>query len=132
MADTVTNVVSHDGARNYVLHLTNRSDGTGESAVTKVDVSTLTGPDGFSTLTQLAVESIEYDVQGFSRVDLLWDANTNQPIALLGTGNGYFDRAGIDQVDPQATGFTGDVLLTTNGAVNGASYDILVHFKKHA
>lgn len=124
MADTVTSNVINNGPRNYIIHLTNRSDGTGESAVTKVDASTISDASTFS------VKSIEYDVQGFSRVDLLYDADTDQPLALLGTGQGYLDRATAFQSDPQATGFTGDIKLTTNGATTSASYDITLHLIK--
>ena len=41
MADAVTSQTIVDGDRYAVIKLTNVSDGTGESAVTKVDVSSL-------------------------------------------------------------------------------------------
>ena len=41
MADAVTSQTIQDGARKAVLKFTNASDGTGESAVKKVDVSAL-------------------------------------------------------------------------------------------
>ena len=41
MADAVTSTTIQDGNRIAVIQLTNTSDGTGESAVTKVDVSAL-------------------------------------------------------------------------------------------
>ena len=41
MADTVTTQTLADGPKTAVLKLTNISDGSGESAVTKVDVSAL-------------------------------------------------------------------------------------------
>ena len=130
MADTVTSQVINDGKRNYTINLTNRSDGTGESAVTKVDISTLDGPRG-GDCAYFSVDSIEYDISGFSRVDLLWDATTDQPLALISTGQGYFDRHSSNPADPKATGFTGDLKLTTNGAASGASYDITLKLIKH-
>ena len=42
MADAVTSQTIQDGQRKAVLKFTNASDGTGESAVKKVDVSALT------------------------------------------------------------------------------------------
>ena len=42
MADAVTSQTIQDGERKAVLKFTNASDGTGESAVKKVDVSALT------------------------------------------------------------------------------------------
>ena len=43
MADAVTSQIINDnkGAKSILVKLTNISDGTGESAVTKVDVSAL-------------------------------------------------------------------------------------------
>jgi hypothetical protein len=41
MADAVTTTTIQDGDRIAVIQLTNTSDGTGESAVTKIDVSGL-------------------------------------------------------------------------------------------
>jgi len=41
MADAVTTQIIHDGDRQVVMKFTNISDGTGEAAVQKVDVSTL-------------------------------------------------------------------------------------------
>ena len=42
MADAVTSTTVLDGDKDFIVQLTNVSDGTGESAVAKVDVSTLT------------------------------------------------------------------------------------------
>ena len=39
MADAVTSQTIQDGERKAILKFTNISDGTGESAVTKIDVS---------------------------------------------------------------------------------------------
>ena len=39
MADTVTSKTIEDGPRTAIMYFTNVSDGTGESAVAKVDVS---------------------------------------------------------------------------------------------
>ena len=41
MADAVTSTTIVDDDRKAIIQLTNTSDGTGESAVTKIDVSAL-------------------------------------------------------------------------------------------
>jgi len=46
MADTVNTSVLRNVGRHYSVHLTNECDGTGESAVAKVDISTLTNASG--------------------------------------------------------------------------------------
>lgn len=131
MADTVDTLTIRNAVRlngKLVVRLTNESDGTGESGVTKVDISTFTTPAG-SAATYSVVERIDYQVNGFNYVTLRWDHTTDDEIAVL-AGNGVLDltRQG-GRVDPKSTGGTGDILLTTDGAVDGASYDITLYLK---
>lgn len=135
MADAVTtNVVSDSDAR-YAVHLTNISDGTGESAVIKVDKSTLLAEDGAEPAS-LDIEEVRWNIQGFTSVRLLWD-HTTDDVALVLTGNGYEDFRGQPDnaakkglADPRSSGGTGDILLTTAGAVSGATYDITLRLRK--
>ena len=90
MVDTVDSKVVFAGTRRRVVHLTNISDGTGEADVVKVDVSALTGPDGTAP-TYTVIEEIQWSINGFTSVRLEWDATTDDEIAILGTGNGYFN-----------------------------------------
>ena len=55
MADAVTSQTIQDDNRKAVLKFTNISDGTGESAVTKIDVSALTKNSGGDSCTEVAV-----------------------------------------------------------------------------
>ena len=99
------------------------SDGTGESNVIKVDISTLLNTSG-QTVTYTAVEEIEWDVQGFSSVKLSWDHTTDDVMKLL-SGRGAVSYKHLGYLfDPRSTGGTGDILLTSTGAVVGATYDI--------
>lgn len=125
MADTVNTQVIRDGGRRYVVHLTNESDGTGESDVTKVDISTITIPSG-TTPTYTVVEEIFGNVVGTGRVVLEWDHTANDEIAVL-SGNFYLNWAEQGgMVDPKSAGGTGDILLTTNGFASGDGYDITI------
>ena len=128
MADTVTTNVVFNGTRHYVLHITNESDGTGEAAVVKVDLSTLTGPDGTAP-TRSSIIDIDYDVSGFNYVTLAWDHTTND-VAMVLKGSGFvdFSEAG-GLVDPASNGGTGDLILTTDGSLDGASYDIRIKLR---
>lgn len=124
MADTVNSNVIFAGTRRRVVQLTNISDGTGESDVVKVDVSTLTGPDG-SAPTSVTIEEVTWSIQGFTSVRLEFDATTDDEAMVLGAGNGYASFVNMGGLkDPKSTGTTGDLLLTTAGAVSGATYDI--------
>lgn len=128
MADTVdTKVIRNDHGR-YVVRLLNQSDGTGESAVTKVDVSTLTATNG-GTPTYTTINRIEYSVFGMNHVTLFWDANTDDEIAVL-SGQGVLEftpDGGL--TDPKSAGTTGDIKLTTDGATASGGYDITIWMK---
>lgn len=129
MTDTVDSKVLFAGTLRRIVRLTNISDGTGESGVVKVDSSALTGPDG-TTGPKLVIEEIQWSINGFTSVRLHWDADEDDEIAVLGTGNGYFsfkNAGGL--VDPQSTGHLEDIKLTTAGAVSGATYDITLSLR---
>lgn len=130
MADTVDTRVLEDGQRNHIVRLTNISDGTGESAVVKVDASTLIGPDGKVGLppAAFAIVYADWSIQGFTSVRVEFDATANdEGLVINGNGERYFDPP---LSDPRSSGFTGDIVVTTAGATSGATYDILLHLKK--
>lgn len=126
MADAVTSQTLVDGERNVVMKFTNVSDGTGESAVLKVDVSTLSGAP-----TSVKITKVQYDIQGMS-VTLLWDATTDVTAVVLGTGQATLDftKAG-GLINNAGVGVTGDILLTTVGHTLGDTYSIVLHMKKN-
>jgi hypothetical protein len=130
MADTVGTDVLFNGTRRYIVRLTNISDGTGESAVIKVDKSTLTNGNGTEP-GKLILTYAEWSINGFASVRLLFDHTTDDELLLMGTGSGWrnFEKTG-GFADPASTGGTGDVLLTTSGASATATYDIYLEFIK--
>ena len=75
MADAVTSQTIQDGDRIAVMKFTSISDGTGESAVTKVDVSALQAESGTGKACAGAtIQQMWYDCSGMT-VDILWDAS---------------------------------------------------------
>lgn len=131
MADTVDVATVFSGAYRQVVHLTNESDGTGESAVTKINISDKTNGNG-TTATYSTIDYIEYAVHGFNYVVLEWDHTTNDEIAVL-RGSGVIDWRDVGgYTDPKSSGGTGDVLLTTDGGADGSSYDITIHYRPKA
>lgn len=122
MPDAVGTQVLINGSRLLSLKLTNISDGTGEAAVIKVDVSAY-------GCGAVRIRNIEYDIQGMS-VSLLWAANA--PV-VIGTFSGYgeFDPCGVGSISNNAgAGKTGDMLLTTNNASAGSSYTVTIDMEK--
>lgn len=141
MVDTVATRVVADTKNRYVVHLTNISDGTGESAVKKVDKSTLLAFDNAEPAS-LDIEQVRWNIQGMSSVRLLWD-HTTDDVAMVLCGSGYEDFRGRADLlpdrsesnglrDPRSSGDTGDILLTTNGQVSGGTYDITLWLRKTA
>lgn len=125
MADTVDVNVVFQGTRRYAIRLTNISDGTGESNEVKLDISTLIGPRG-REVTYTIIEEIEWNVQGFTYVLLEWDHTVDDEIDVL-SGAGYktyIAQGGLK--DPQSSGGTGDILLTTGTGAAGSTYDIYI------
>jgi len=130
MADTVTTQVLSDiSGVKYVAKLTNLSDGSGESLVTKVDASgtTFMSEDG-----NRKIAKIWYSVNTTNPkacVELLWAGDSNATAVLLG-GQGYWDlRTAGNEITNNATTPTGDVLLSTRDFVVGDNYTILVEFR---
>jgi hypothetical protein len=117
MANLVTVRKLWDNDRRAALHVYLASDGSsGElSGEVIVDASTLSGSP--ATLT---VERVEGSFNGFEGT-LLFDATSDVPfLTLPNAANGgqfYFPfqkhYGGI--ANTKATGYTGDILLTTNG-----------------
>lgn len=127
MADTVDTLVVHAGYKNYTIRITNVSDGTGESAVAKVTLSGLAGPNLGLPPTGTKIKEISWSIQGFTSVRLFWDHTTDDEIVVLGPGNGYANWTGVGGlVDPRSAGGTGNILLTTAGAASNATYDITI------
>lgn len=123
MADAVTartlaTILS--GGNRAIRAFTNLSDGTGESAVTKVTLSTLSGSP-----SQVFIKRIWFTIQGMS-VRVLFDHGTDDTVLLL-TGTGMLDFQSVGGIsDPGAAGGTGDILFTTIGAVANDSYSIVM------
>lgn len=124
MADAVTSQTLLDGTRNVVMKFTNLSDGTGETAVAKVDVSALAGSP-----SRVRIMKIHYSVAGMVAT-LLWDATPDVRILDL-QGYGRFDCREFGGLTNNAgSGITGDIMLTTAGHSSGDSYSIVLEMVK--
>lgn len=131
MADAVTSKVLRNGKREYAIRLTNVSDGTGEAAVVKVDISALLTPNG-DVPTYSKIMEVEYDIAGMS-VTIAWEHTTDDVACVLGPGQGRKDwrrEGGI--VDPRSAGGSGDIVLTTTGHTAGDTYDITLYVQLKA
>ena len=125
MADAVTTRVLISGPGRYVVQLMSLSDGTGEAAVKKIDISTLLTSDG-EVPTSLSIKRINWSISTGMSVTLAFDATTDDPaFRLTGTGERDYRAYGILK-DPQSTGATGDLMLSTHGHAAADTYDIVI------
>lgn len=133
MADAVDTLDVFSGRDILIRRITNRSDGTGETNVAKVTKASLLNPNVVIP-TKLGMMELWWSIQGFSSVQLNWDHTTPDEIAILAAGNGAKLMGGSQESrgvlwDPASAGGTGNIILTTFGAVNNATYDILMKIR---
>jgi hypothetical protein len=131
MADAVTSTTLMDSDRVAIIQLTNTSDGTGEAAVKKVDVSALSDSSTGQACTGVRLAKIVYSTFGMS-VKLLWDATTDTICWDLNadytTDEDFTDFGGVRNTS--GSGKTGDIMLTTTGHSDGDSYVIVLTLYK--
>ena len=131
MADAVTSQTLFDGDKHVVMKFTNISDGTGESAVKKVDVSALESDINGNTCTSVAIEKIWWQCIGM-KVQLFFDASSDKFIIELGENqSGYHDYSEFGGISNNAgSGKTGDVDFTTVGHSSADTYTIILKMRK--
>ena len=126
MADAVASQTIIDGDKNVVMKFTNISDGTGESAVAKVDVSALNGAP-----SRVRIMKIHAATAGMG-VDLLWDATTDVlawhvPADTQMTWD-FTYHGGLP--NNAGAGITGDIMFTTIGHTAADRYSLVIEMKK--
>ena len=131
MADAVASQTIQDGERTAVMRFTNVSDGTGESAVKKVDVSALAANSAGQACTEVHIQRIYWMTVGMS-VIMEFDASTNVLLTHIpadATGDEYYDN--FTAIPNNAgSGKTGDIDFTTVGHSSGDSYMIILEMIK--
>ena len=131
MADAVTSQTIADGERNAVMKFTNVSDGTGEAAVAKVDVSALASNSRGVACSEVRIMQVRFALVGMS-VQLFFDATSNVlafELAESSNGNLEFDEFG-GIPNNSGSGKTGDILFTTVGHTSGDTYMIILEMVK--
>jgi len=133
MADAVATQTIQDGAKTAIFRFTNVSDGTGESAVTKIDVSGLSSDPmtGAACCSGVTIRQIYYSTIGMG-VKILFDATTDvlawQLNADWSDTLDFTDFTGIP--NNSGSGKTGDINFTTVAHSNGDVYNIVMQVSK--
>lgn len=141
MADTVTSQTLYDHTAGYgsggraAFKFTNLSDGTGETGVTKINVSSLNGAASPVSNSRVKIKRIMWSVQSNGSVTVGW-GDTSSPVPgltpifiLSGNGDWKFDT-GLSPVENNANSPTGDVVFSTNSFSNNDSYTIIIEVVK--
>jgi hypothetical protein len=131
MADAVTSQTILDGERLFIGKFTNISDGAGETAVLKIDVSALNVNSFGLACNGVKINKIWALTQGMG-VDILWDATTDVICETVPADKmfqmTFSDFGGIP--NNAGSGKTGDVLFSTVGAAAGDRYTIILECLK--
>ena len=115
--------------KRFVLRITNLCDGTGESAVVKINISDHLNEAG-ATATVIVLEKLEYSVQGFTTVTLAFDHTADVTAAILiDLEEGTKDWTKVGGLVDNGSGGAGDLLLTTAGDTAGDTYDITMTYR---
>jgi len=137
MVDVVSSTLLENGPRNWAYRFTSLSDGTGESAVTKVD-GTSSGPLGVTIAGQtfypgihIKITEIRFQVTDMS-LEILWDATTDQMAVTLSPGADTLDYRRVSGIfiPSGLTGATGKILFTTIAPQINSSYTVVMYGTK--
>ena len=126
MADAVVAKTLRNTADRAAFLFGNASDGTGESAVLKVDISALA-----MAATVVRIVKLIWSCEGM-QVKVLFDAATDDLVAIL-AGHGEISEENEAPIsDPISATHIGDILFTTAGHSAGDGYTIYMEIVKVA
>jgi hypothetical protein len=131
MADAVTSQTLIDGERLVIMKFTNISDGTGESAVLKVDVSALAASATGAVCDRVTVTKIYISNHGME-VRMFWDATADVPFFLSSSGaTQTLDMSAFGGITNNGgAGVTGDIVFSTSDASSGDTYWCILEMVK--
>lgn len=130
MADAVTTQILFQGDKQVIMKFTNISDGTGETNVVKVNISTLAPYQG-NPCTAVQVDRVYAATSGME-VRMNWAADTPTlimaiPQNVMNTYD-FNDFGGIE--NNAGTGKNGNITFSTVGHTAGDSYTIILVLRK--
>ena len=118
MANSVIATVDHDGARNVLLRVTGILDTSDYAAA---DITAIANLDPVPTMIRL--DRVKYSIEDGLTCLLWWNATSDDLIMpLAGRGKFTFVDWFEGITNPQSTGWTGDVQLSTQGFVSGLKH----------
>lgn len=129
MADAVKVTTIFNGASKLIVHCINKSDGTGESSVIKVDKSTFTGPNGLEP-SSIRIDKIEGVVNGGILTIQANHTSTLTLAQLNPAGRICLDFSASGGLQTAGSGGTGDIEFVLPASLTSGGYDIILHMRK--
>jgi len=134
LADITSSTILSENTRQIVMAFQYQYVDTGdESAVKKVDVSTLQANSNGSSCTGVKITKCTWVVKGMT-VRVLADASPDIIMLNLDEGQSgevdYVDIGGLPNTKQTGTSPSGDIMFTTTGAGSGDSYQIVLTMAK--
>lgn len=100
-----------------------------ETGVRKIVLADMATQGGIAP-SKMVVDRIEYSCSGFSNIKLYWDRDPDNVLARFNGGtDGVMDYTKEGGRADEASGETGDLMLTTLGGDTNDSYSIRVEFR---
>lgn len=132
MPDTVNSQTLVDNQTTAVILLTNVSDGTGESLVTKVNVANLAPNSLGQACTGVSVQKIHTACHGME-FRLFWDATADVMFFASAQNSQYtFNLSKFGGLSNGAgAGKTGNILLSTADQTAGDTYTVVLEMTKY-
>ena len=120
-----------DGERMAIMKFTNISDGTGETAVTKVNVANLAPSGSGKPCTGVVVSKISSVCHGLE-VRMYWDATTDVPFFLSTINTNYLnDFSNFGGITNNAgAGKNGNIVFSTADQSAGDTYTVVLEMIK--
>lgn len=128
MADLVTTKILRNTDAAASILCCGASDGTGETAIQKVDISALV-----MAASKVRITKMKWSIQSMT-VQVLFDHSTDDSAAIL-SGQGELNAAREAAItDPGSSGGTGDILFTTKVPASslGNGYTVYLELEKVA
>ena len=128
MANAITTTYQLNGSKLFTAKIDIVGDASGEeTAAELIDVADLTGVPG-----TFKIRAIQWALEGFS-AELLWDATTDVHAFSLPSGSDglRFSDTGAHLVNTKASGYTGKLMMKTNGLATALSRGTIIIEGQH-
>lgn len=127
MANSLSVKITEDGRRNAIVTLIGVVDTADMAVASAIPITSFVNNDVQLKLKGLSLRTVRYSVTEGLSVLLAWKSNTPELMCAL-SGSGNMDRRCDGGYPPNmmASGYAGDINLSTDGFIAGKAYTFTV------